>query len=42
MEREKNELMYFSESKLRDLDLIRRTLEHRFKGFKFTFQQLQT
>jgi hypothetical protein len=34
--------MYFSENKLRDLDLIRRTLKHRFKGFKFTFQQLQT
>jgi hypothetical protein len=42
MEREKKEMLYFSESKLRDLDLIRRTLEHRLKGFKFTFQGLQS
>lgn len=25
-----------------NLDLIRRTLTHRFKGFKITYQDLQT
>jgi hypothetical protein len=42
LDKEKKELLYFSGSRMRDLDLVRRTLTYRLKGFKMSFQHIQT